>query len=203
MRTSVGSTPIRRAYRPSTATIGLSAKLRRHARLSLRACTLVFDDRHAVQSDLASRRRDAAHRAHQRIDAGRQAFADERSRVASARLELPDHARDPQVAQNMAKDHGRDDIAAARIEKDNAAQICIPTARFEEIDERLRSLRLDDAVGDDHGGTPFAAVARLKRATRKVIDPPGSPASAGAAAASANIKTNAAHAQRRHTAGGR
>src|SRR5271156_4413531 len=57
----------------------------------------------------------------------------------------------------MAEDHRGDDIAASGVEKHNATQLGVGVARFEEIDEGLRRLSLNDAVGDDHVGTMFAA----------------------------------------------
>src|SRR5271155_630871 len=57
----------------------------------------------------------------------------------------------------MAENHGGDDITASGVEKHNAAQFGVGATRFEEIDEGLGRFSLNDAVGDDHVGTMFAA----------------------------------------------
>src|SRR5690242_21608544 len=96
---------------------------------------LTLDNRHPVQPDLAAWGRDAAHGAHQRVNASRQAFAYVWSRIAG-RVEPTNHAGDAQPSQNVAKDHRSDDVAASRIEKDNATQLGVQTAGPEKIDER-------------------------------------------------------------------
>ena len=80
----------------------------------------------------------------------------------------------------MAEGHRGDDIAAARIEEYDAPQLRVRTAGFEKIDERLRRIHLDHAVGDDHVGTARAAAAGLERLTRNVIDPGSACEAAGA-----------------------
>ena len=81
-----------------------------------------------MQSDLAAGRRDTAHSAHQRVDAGRQTFANVGSRIA-VRLEPSDNAGDAQAPQNMTEDHRSDDIAAAGVEKYDAPQLGVPSYR--------------------------------------------------------------------------
>ncbi len=115
-----------------------------------------------MKADFAAGRRDPAHRAHQRVDAGRQAFADERTGI-TALIEPSDDAGDAQPPQNVAEDHRGDDIAASGVEKDDPPQLGVGAARFEEIDEGLRRLSLDDAVGDDDIGTMFTAFAGFER----------------------------------------
>ena len=122
---------------------------------------LALDDRHPMQPDLAAGGRDAAHRAHQRIDAGRQAFSYVGTRIAAG-LEPPDHARDAELAQNVAEHHRGDDIAASGIEKHDAPQLRVRAARLEEIDKGLGRLSFDHAVGNDDVGTMPAALAGLQ-----------------------------------------
>ena len=55
-------------------------------------------------------------------------------------VEPADDAGDAQLAQNMAEHHRGDDIAAARVEEDDAPQLGVRAAGFEEIDEGLRRL---------------------------------------------------------------
>jgi hypothetical protein len=133
-------------------------KAARHLRRPQEATSFGLNDRHPMKPDLAAGGSDAAHRAHQRVDAGRQAFSNVRARIAS-RVEPSDDACDPQPPQNVAKDHRGDDIAAARIEKNDAPQLGVSAARFEEIDKGLRRLSLDDAVSNDDVGTMFAALS--------------------------------------------
>src|SRR3984957_21133034 len=119
---------------------------------SEKAAALAFDNRHSMQPDLAARRRDTAHRAHERVDAGRQTFANVWSRIA-VHLKPSDDTGDPQPPQNMAEDHGSDDIPAAGVEEHDAPQLRVRASRLEEIDKRRRGLSLDHAVGHDHVGT--------------------------------------------------
>src|SRR5208337_4868138 len=135
--------------------------------LSEPSLALGLDDRHAMEGDLASRRRNPADRPHHRIDAGGQALADIRPRLAVG-LEAPDDAGDPQFAQNMAERHRGDHIAAARVEEYDSFERLVFSAGLEEIDESLRRRGLDDAVGDDHVRTAGAATADVKR-----LDPEG------------------------------
>ena len=104
--------------------------------------------------------------ANERIDAGRQAFADVWSWIA-ARLEPSDDAGDAQAAQNMAEDHRSYDIAASGVEKDNTPQLRVRVAGLEEIDKGLRRLRLDHAIGHYDVGTVSATFAIFKRRDTK------------------------------------
>ena len=115
-----------------------------------------------MQPDLAAGWRDTAYGAHERVDAGRQTFANVRSRIA-IRVESSDDASDVQPSQNMTEDHRGDDIAAAGVEEHDAPQLGVRTARLEKIDERLGRLSLDHAVGHDHVGTMSAAFVRFER----------------------------------------
>src|SRR6202795_4151023 len=99
---------------------------------SEKAAALAFDNRHSMQPNLAARRRDTAHGAHQRVDAGRQTFANVWSRIA-VRIEPSDDAGDAQSPQNMTEDHRSDDIAPAGVEKYNAPQLGVRAAGLEKI----------------------------------------------------------------------
>src|SRR3984957_13229602 len=129
---------------------------------SEKAAALAFDNRHSMQPDLAARRRDTAHGAHERVDAGRQTFANVWSRIA-VRLEPSNHTGDPQPPQNMTEDHGSDDIPTAGVEEHDAPQLGVRASRLEKIDERLRRLGLDHTVGYDHVGTMSPAFVRVER----------------------------------------
>ncbi len=126
------------------------------------AAPLALYDRHPMKPDFAAGRRNPAHSAHERVDACRQAFADERARI-TARLESSDYASNAQAPQDVAEDHRGDDIAAPGVEKNNSPQPGVGAARFEEIDKGLRRLGLDDAVGDDNIGTMLAALMGFER----------------------------------------
>ena len=115
-----------------------------------------------MQPDLAAGGRDTAHSAHQRVDAGRQAFANVWSRIA-VRLEPSDDAGDAQPPQNMAEDHRGDDIAASGVEKHNPPQLGVRAAGLEEIDKGLWRLSLNHAVGYDDIGTMPAAFVGFER----------------------------------------
>ena len=115
-----------------------------------------------MQPDLAAGRRDTTHRAHQRIDAGRQAFANVWSRI-SGRLEPSDDAGDAQAPQNMAEDHRSDDIAASGVEKNDPPQPRVGASGLEEIDKGQRGLGLDNAISHDDVGTMPTALARFQR----------------------------------------
>src|SRR3984885_13153762 len=129
---------------------------------SEKAAALAFDNRHSMQPDLAARWRDTAHRAHERVHAGRQTFANVWSRIA-VRLEPSDDTSDSQPPQNMTEDHGSDDIPTAGVEEYDAPQLGVRASRLEKIDKRLRRLSLDHAVGHDHVGTMSAAFVRFER----------------------------------------
>ena len=131
--------------------MGASAKLRVTCTGPPHPLALGLHDRHPVQGDLASGRRDPPHRAHHRIDAGRQTFADIGARLSA--IQIGRRRLQPEAhAEDVAEGHGGDDIAAARIEEDDAPQLSIRTVGFEKVDERLRRIRLDHAVGDNHVG---------------------------------------------------
>ncbi len=131
-----------------------------------------------MERHLAAGRRDAAHRAHHRVDAGRQALAGVRTRLA-AELEAPDDAGGPQLAQDVAEHHRGDDIAAARIDEHDSAQLLVVRAGLEEVDERLRRIALDHAVGDDDVRAARAAAAVSSGSTRNVIELESANAAAG------------------------
>jgi hypothetical protein len=133
---------------------------------SEKAAPVAFDNRHSMQPDLAAGRRDSANGAHQRVDAGRQTFADVRSRIA-VRFEPPDDARDAQSPQNMAENHRSNDIAAAGVEKNDAPQLGVQATRLEKIDKGLWRLRLNNAVGYDDVGTMSAAFVGFERRDAK------------------------------------
>ena len=128
----------------------------RHTRRAAPAASLTLDDRHAMKRYFAARRRDAAHGAHHGVDAGRQAFAGVRTRVA-ARVESADDARGAQLSKDVAEHHRGGDIAAPRIDEHDSTQRLIIRSRFEEVDERSRRVGLDNAVGDDDVRAPGAA----------------------------------------------
>ena len=145
-------------------------KTARHLGRPQKATPLALNDRHPMKSDFAAGRRNAAHGAHERVDASRQAFANERTGI-TARLEPSDHARNAQAPQNVAEDHRGNDVAASGVEKYDAPQLGVGATRFEEIDKGLRRLSLDDAIGDDYIGTTSAAFAGLERRDMKTHRP--------------------------------
>jgi hypothetical protein len=118
-----------------------------------KTAALGLDNRHSMQPNLAAGGRDTAHGAHQRVDAGRQAFANVWSRIA-VRLEPSDDASDAQPPQNMTEDHRSDDIAAAGVEKYNAPQLGVRAAGLEKIDKGLWRLNLDAAASANNRCDP-------------------------------------------------
>ncbi len=129
---------------------------------SEKAAGVILDNRHSMQPDLAPRRCDTTHGAHERVDAGRKTFANVWPRITIC-IEPSNDARDMQSPQNMTKDHGGYDIAAAGVEKNDASKPGVRTPGLEKIHEGLRRLSLDHAVSHDDIGTMSAAFVRFKR----------------------------------------
>ena len=119
---------------------------------------------HAVHSDLALRRNDPLASAHQRVDAGRVAFAGKQVAGQRAfRAGTGDDHRHAEFADGLSQLHRRHDMAAGRVEQHDAVHRAGADMIINEAQEIIRAALVDLAGGRDDLRAIRAAMADAER----------------------------------------